>query len=165
VISIKIPLTSAQRRSCKMTLINLRTSSCLNQKKILNMSAKKNSKRDIPPWEDSPYNTFDRPLPPEPPGWAKARRVEKARDRARTFLGAHGCCTSRIDGDRQLIYLLSLCFGLFIDCNAKPKRELIRASRAIRDMGRKARGRTIRAALMSDHPTIRHYWDPKRLPG
>jgi hypothetical protein len=133
-------------------------------KKVLNMSAKKNFKRDIPPWEDSPYNTFDKPLPPEPPGWAKARRVEKTRDRARTFLGAHGCRTSRIDGDRQLVYLLSLCFGLFINCNAKPKRELIRASRVIRDMGRKARSRRMRAALMSDHPAIRHYWDPKRIP-
>ena len=37
---------------------------------------------------------------------------------------------------RQRIYLVSLCFGVFIDCNAKPKRELIRATRAVRDMGR-----------------------------
>ena len=124
---------------------------------------KKNSERDIPPWEDSPYNTFDKPLPPKPRAWAKARKVEKARDRARTFLGARGCRTSRIGGDRQLIYLLSLCFGLLIDCNVKPKRELIRASRAIRDMGRKARSRRIRAALMSDHPAIQAYWDPDRL--
>jgi len=127
------------------------------------MSIKKCSGRDIPPWQDSPYNTFDKPLPPEPPGWAKARKVEKARDRARLFLGAHGCRTSRIDGDRQLIYLLSLCFGVFIDCNAKPKRELIRTTRAVRDMGRKARRRNMRAALTSDHPAIRQYWNPDRL--
>jgi hypothetical protein len=128
------------------------------------MTLKKKSNGNIPPWEDSPYNTFDKPLPPEPPGWAKARRVDKARDRARTFLGAQGCRTSRINGDRQLLYLLSLCFGVFVDCDAKPKRELIRASRAVRDMGRKARSRRIRSALVSDHPAIQHYWDPKRIP-
>jgi hypothetical protein len=119
--------------------------------------------RDIPPWEDSPYNTFDMPLPPEPPEWAKARRVEKARDRARTFLGAQGCRTSRVESDHELLYLLSLCFGLLIDSNAKPKRELIRASRAIRDMGPKARSRNIRAALTSGDPAIREYWDPQRI--
>ena len=70
------------------------------------MSINKYSGRDIPPWEDSPYNTFDKPLSPEPPGWAKARRVGKARDRARPFLGAHGCRTSQIDGDRQFIHLI-----------------------------------------------------------
>jgi hypothetical protein len=127
------------------------------------MSAKKYSGRDIPPWEDSPYNTFDKPLPLEPPGWAKARKVEKARDRARLFLGAHGCRTSQVDGDRQLIYLLSLCFGVFINCDAKPKRELIRATRVVRDMGRKARRRKMRVAVTSDHPAIRQYWNPDRL--
>jgi hypothetical protein len=84
------------------------------------MSAKKNSKRDIPPWEDSPYNTFDKPLPPEPRGWSncdssrpvKKKRSDKARHRARAFLGSHGCYTSRIRDDHHLNYLLSLCFGV-----------------------------------------------------
>ena len=129
------------------------------------MSAKKNCKRDIPPLEDSPYNTFNKPLPPEPPGWAKARKVDKACDRVRTFLGAQGCRTSQIEGDRQLLYLLSLCFGIFIDCDAKPKRELIRACRAIRDLGPKGRTRKARAALTNAHPAIRQYWDPVRLVG
>ncbi len=125
--------------------------------------SKKNSARDIPPWEESPYNTFDRPLPPEPPSWSRARRVEKARHRAHSFLGAHGCYTSRIESDHELLYLLSLCFGLLIDCNGKPKRALVRASRAIRDMGQKARSRNIRAALTSGDPAIREYWDPQRI--
>jgi hypothetical protein len=58
-------------------------------------------------------NTFDKPLPPEPPGWTKARKVEKARDRARLFLGAHGCRTSRIDGDRSLF----ICFRYASACS------------------------------------------------
>jgi hypothetical protein len=128
------------------------------------MSTKKDFKRDVPPWEDSPCNTFDKPLPPEPPGWAKARKVEKARNRARTFLGARGCRTSRIRGVRQLNYLLCICFGVDIDWEAKPKRELIRAVRAIVDMGPKARKRMVRAALASGHPAIREYWDPDRIP-
>jgi hypothetical protein len=152
-------------------LINLRTSSCLNQKKVLNMSAKKNSKRDIPPWEDSPYNTFDKPLPPEPPGWSncdssrpvKKKRSDKARHQARAFLGSHGCYTSRIRDDHHLNYLLSLCFGVSIDWNAKAKSELIRAIREIADMGRKARRRRVRAAQKSGHPAIRQIWDPERM--
>jgi hypothetical protein len=60
--------------------------------------------------------------------------------------------------------LLSLCFGVFVDCNAKPKRELIRAARAIRDLGSKGRTRKARAALTSAHPAIQAYWDPDRLP-
>jgi hypothetical protein len=70
------------------------------------MLTKKNSERDIPPWVDSPYNTFDKPLPP--PGWSsgpinnfdkrtgKERRFGKARNQARGFLGAHGCQTSQM---------------------------------------------------------------------
>ena len=125
----------------------------------------KNSKCNIPPWEDSPNNTFDKQS-----GWSsdsahpiKKRRVEKARDRAHSFLGAHGCYTSRIESDHELLYLLSLCFGLLIDCNAKPKRELVRACRAIRNMGQKARSRNIRTALTSGDPAIREYWDPARI--
>jgi hypothetical protein len=121
--------------------------------------------RDIPPWEDSPYNTFDRPLPP--PGWsssqAKAIRVEKARNRAQAFLGAHGCRTGRIRGDRQLNHLLSVCFGVAIDRSAKPKRELRRAVRAIADMGPKARKLRMRAAHKSGHPAIRQYWNAGRI--
>jgi hypothetical protein len=124
---------------------------------------KKNFERHIPPWEDSPYNTFDKPLPPEPHGWAKARKVEKARDRARTFLGAHGCQTSRISGVRHLNYLLSICFGVDIDWDGKPKTELIRATRIIADMGRRVRKRKIRAAQKSAHPAIVAFWDPDRL--
>src|SRR5205085_3594505 len=52
-----------------------------------------------------------------------------------------------------------------IDCDAKPKRELIRACRAIRDLGPKGRTRKARAALTNAHPAIRQYWDPVRLVG
>jgi hypothetical protein len=134
------------------------------------MSTKKNSKRDIPPWEDSPYNTFDKPLPPKPPGWSssgtgppvKKRRIDKARNRVRAFLGTRGCRTSRIRGDRELNYLLSICFGVSIDWDAKPKTELIKAARAIADTGIKARGRKMRAARKSGHPVIRQFWDEDR---
>jgi hypothetical protein len=137
------------------------------------MLTKKNSKRDIPPWVDSLYNTFDKPLPP--PGWSsgpinnfykrtgKERRFGKARNQARGFLGAHGCQTSQIRGVRQLNYLLSICFGVDIDLDAKPKTELIRAARIIADMGRKTRKRKIRAAQKRGHPAIHAFWDPDRL--
>jgi hypothetical protein len=39
-----------------------------------------------------------------------------------------------------------------IDWNAKAKSELIRATREIADMGRKARRRKVRAAQKSGHP-------------
>jgi hypothetical protein len=136
------------------------------------MSAKKYSKRDVPPWAESPYNTVDKPLPPEPPGWSscpsdihteRKKRINKARNRARGFLGAHGCQTSRISGIRQLNYLLCICFGVDIDLDAKPKTELIKATRAIAAMGRKARRRKIRAAQKIGHPAIQAFWDPERL--
>jgi hypothetical protein len=94
----------------------------------------------------------------------KRKRIKKAREQARAFLGTHGCRTRRIRGDRELNYFLSLCFGVFIDCNAKPKHELIQATRIIDDMGREARKRKIRAALKGGHPAIRLYWDPNRIP-
>jgi hypothetical protein len=137
------------------------------------MPTKKYSKRDVPPWADSLYNTFDKPLPP--PGWSsgpinnfdkrtgKERRFGKARNQARGFLGAHGCQTSRIRGVRQLNYLLSICFRVSIDWDAKPKAELIRATRAIGNMGRAARRRKMRAAQKSRNPVIKAFWDPDRL--
>jgi hypothetical protein len=91
------------------------------------------------------------------------KNSSKAREQARAFLGVHGCQTRRIAGDRQLNYLLSLCFGVFIDCDAKPKRELIRAARAIDDMGQKTRKLKVRAAQKAGHPAIRRYWDPERI--
>ena len=66
------------------------------------MLTKKNSKRDIPPWVDSPYNTFDKPLPPEPPDWSsgpinnfdkrtgKEGRFGKARNQAEGFWARMG---------------------------------------------------------------------------
>jgi hypothetical protein len=134
------------------------------------MSTRKDPK-DIPPWADSPYNSFDKPLPPEPTDWSsyasnsrtrKKRRIRKARNRARGFLGAHGCQTSRIRGVRQLNYLLSMCFGVEIDWDGKPKTELIRATRIIAAMGRNVRKRKIRAVQKSGHPAIVAFWDPDR---
>jgi len=135
------------------------------------MSVKKYSARDIPPWEDLPHNTFDKPFPPEPPGWSpddsharkRTRRIRKARNRARGFLGAHGCQTGRIRGVRQLNILLSTCFGVSIDWCAKPKAELIRAIRAVGNMGRTARRRKMRAAQKTGNPVIKAFWDPERL--
>jgi hypothetical protein len=126
----------------------------------------KNSKCNIRPWEDSPNNTFDKQ-----PGWSsdsahpiKTRRVEKARDRARRFLEEHGCHTARIRSDRQLNYLLSLCFGVSIDWQVKPKAELIRASRVIAEMGARARKLKARSAQKSGHPVIKQFWGPNRTP-
>jgi len=119
---------------------------------------------------------FDKPLPPEPAGLpncfinkpdkriVKKKRIRKARNRARGFLGAHGCQTGPIRGVRQLNYLLSICFGVSIDWDAKPKAELIRATRTIGNMGRTARRRKIRAAQKRGHPAIEAVWDSERLP-
>ena len=135
------------------------------------MSIKTNSERDIPLWED----LFDKPLPPKPPRssscrvnkadkrTAKQRRFDKARNRARGFLGAYGCQNSRIRGVRQLNYLLSICFGVLVDWDSKPKTELIRAIRIIADMGPKGRRRKMRAAQKRGHPAIEAFWDPERL--
>jgi hypothetical protein len=60
--------------------------------------------------------------------------------------------------------LLSLCFGVFVDCDDKPKWQLIRAVRAVVEMGPKARKRMVRAALASGHPAIQEYWDLDRMP-
>jgi hypothetical protein len=137
----------------------------------MHVSIKKYSARDIPPWEQ----LFDKPLPSEPSGWSsrpinktdkrtvKKKRIRKARNRARGFLGAHGCQTGRIRGVRQLNYLLSICFRVSIDWDAKPKAELIRATRAIGNMGRTARRRKMRAAQKSRNPVIKAFWDPDRL--
>jgi hypothetical protein len=134
------------------------------------MPVKKYSARDVPAWDD----LFDKPLPSEPPprsSWikkadkrsAKQRRFDKARNRARGFLGARGCQTSRIRGVRQLNYMLSICFGVRIDWDAKPKPELIRAIGIITDLGPKGRRRKMRAAQKGRHPAIEAFWDPERL--
>jgi hypothetical protein len=44
-----------------------------------------------------------------------------------------------------------------------PKPSLIKATRAIAAMGRKARRRKIRAAQKIGHPAIQAFWDPERL--
>jgi hypothetical protein len=85
-------------------------------------------------WVDSPYNTFDKPLPPEP------------------------------RGESTLIYLLSLCFGVFVDCDAKPKRQIDSGGARRRRNGTEGRKRMVRAALASGHPAIQEYWDLDRMP-
>ena len=134
------------------------------------MSIRTNSARDVPAWDD----LFDNPLPSEPPPSssrirkadkrsAKQRRFDKARNQARGFLGARGCQTNRIRGVRQLNYMLSICFGVRIDWDAKPKPELIRAIGIITDMGPKGRRRKMRATQKRGHPAIEAFWDPERL--
>jgi hypothetical protein len=144
----------------------------IQSKKVLYMSIRRNSARDIPVWED----LFDKPLPSEPTRsssfrinkadnrTAKQRRFAKARNQARGFLGSRGCQTNRIRGVRQLNYLLSICFGVDIDWEAKPKPELVRAIGIITDMGPKGRRRKMRAAQKRGHPAIEAFWDPDRLP-
>ena len=94
---------------------------------------------------------------------AKQRRFDKARNQARGFLGARGCQTNGIRGVRQLNYMLSICFGVRIDWDAKPKPELVRAIGIITDMGPKGRGRKMCAAQKRGHLAIEAFWDPERL--
>jgi hypothetical protein len=134
------------------------------------MSKKRKPEHDLPPWEESPCNNFDNTISQAWPkqltrSWnrvtVREQRAYAARAQARGFLGSRGCRTNRIRNDRQLNDLPSICFGVSVDRCAKPKTELVRAARAIADMGRKTRELKMRAAQESGHPATK-FWSCSR---